>query len=113
MNDNDERRKMTEQCVAKGKFNVNPIIDWTDNDVWEFIKSNNLIYCSLYNEGFNRLGCIGCPLGSNKAKELERWPKYKVAYLRAFDRMLLERKRRGKQTTWKTSQDVMDWWLSQ
>ena len=113
MNDNDERRRMTEQCVAKGKFNVNPILDWSDKDVWEFIDSNKLQYCELYDEGYKRLGCVGCPISCNKEKELKRWPKYNVMYLRAFDRMLFERKKKGKETTWKTPQDVMDWWLSQ
>ena len=115
MNDNDKRRRMTEQCLAKGKFNVNPIIDWSDKDVWEFIHSNKLPYCELYDQGFKRLGCIGCPMSSNKVKELERWPKYKQAYLRAFARMLdqikLRGKRKDKETTWKNAQDVMDWWL--
>lgn len=112
MNDNDERRRMTEQCLAKGKFNVNPILDWTDKDVWMFIRSNKLNYCKLYDQGFNRLGCIGCPYAKkNRHRDFKRWPKYKALYLRAFGRMLEERKNRGKETTWQNAEDVMDWWL--
>lgn len=45
---------------------LNPIIDWTDADVWQFIHENGVAYCSLYDEGFTRLGCIGCPRGGPK-----------------------------------------------
>lgn len=57
---------------------LNPILYWTDNDVWRYIKENNMPYCSLYDEGFTRLGCIGCPLSGlkNQVREFQRWPKY-------------------------------------
>ena len=69
MSDNEERRRMIETCSIKGKHILNPIIDWTDKEVWDFIKLRNLPYCKLYDEGFTRLGCIGCPLsGPNGMK---------------------------------------------
>lgn len=46
-------------------------------------------------------------------KELERWPKYKRAYLRTFQRLLEERERRGKDTEWETPEDVMQWYLGE
>ena len=86
--DNDEERRMVEQCYRTRKTIVNPIIDWTDEDVWDFIHDRDLPYCSLYDEGFKRLGCIGCPLAGTKAMErdFERWPKYKELYIKAFQR---------------------------
>lgn len=42
---------------------LNPIVDWTDEDVWDFL--DNIVkvpHCCLYDEGFKRIGCIGCPL---------------------------------------------------
>jgi hypothetical protein len=51
----------------------------------EFHGRQNIPHCSLYDAGFNRLGCIGCPLSSNQAKEFERWPKYEKMWRRAFD----------------------------
>ncbi len=114
MSDNEGKRRMIENCTIKGKYILNPIVDWTDKEVWEYIKSNNLKYCSLYDEGFKRLGCIGCPLASSKnmKEEFERYPKYYNAYIRAFDRMLIARRNSGLETKWETGQDVMDWWLS-
>lgn len=117
VNDNDESRRMIESCYKRHKTTLNPIIDWTDDDVWTFIRQHNIPYCSLYDEGWTRLGCIGCPMARKSGREAEfaRWPKYKAAYLRAFDKMLEERQRRGKMDgVWRmgtTSQDVYNWWM--
>lgn len=108
--DNPENEKMARYCPTKGKHILNPIIDWEDSDVWEFIHKYELPYCKLYDEGFKRIGCIGCPLSSNAKQELERYPKYKQAYLRAFEKML---KNIPDEKTWKTPEDVMSWWVSE
>lgn len=76
--------------------------------MWEFIRKYDVPYCELYDQGYKRLGCIGCPMSVNQAKELERYPKYKRAYLRAFKEML---ENLDKKTTWKTPEDVMEWWI--
>lgn len=91
MDDNSTARQMVEQCYAKKKTTVNPIIDWTEEDVWEFL--NDVVkvpHCELYDEGFTRLGCIGCPLQGRKGmlRDFERWPRYKQKYIKAFDRMI-------------------------
>jgi len=112
-NDNSESRKMIEQCYKKHKTVVNPIIEWTDDDVWNFIKVNSIPYCELYDEGWKRLGCIGCPMANTQGREREfsRWPKYKNHYLLAFDRMLIERRKKEKKTEWETAKDVFNWWM--
>ena len=104
---------MLETCQIKGKHILNPIIDWTDKEVWDFIKLRNLPYCSLYDEGFTRLGCIGCPLsGPNGMKrDFERWPKYKDIYIRTFEKMNEVRKKEGLHTYFETGEEVMEWWI--
>lgn len=112
--DNDESRRMVEQCYRTNKTLMNPIIDWSEADVWRFLLDvANVESCGLYAEGFQRIGCIGCPLanGKQRAIELARWPKYKALYLNAFDRMLAERANKGKETDWQSAQDVFDWWI--
>ena len=109
-NDNEGSRKLVEQCYRLTKTVLNPIIDWTDADVWEFIHEYNVSYCELYDQGYKRLGCIGCPMSSHQAEELERWPKYKNAYIRAFQRMV-DAYDGTRNTDWKTCEDVLDWWL--
>lgn len=108
--DNDESRRAVELCYRTRKTLVNPIIDWDESDVWEFLNEVVKVpHCCLYDEGFKRLGCICCPMGGGKkmADELERWPTYKRAYLRAFEKMLKNQKIRK----WKTPDEVLKWWL--
>lgn len=114
VNDNDDSRRMVEQCFRRHKTTVNPIIEWTDSEVWEFIKSNNVPYCGLYDCGFSRLGCIGCPMASTKMREHEflMWPKYKESYMRAFRKMLDVRVERGRPwTRGNKPQDVYNMWM--
>ena len=125
-NDNDDNRRLVEHCFRRRKITVNPIIEWTDADVWEFIKAEKIPYCQLYDEGFHRLGCIGCPMASTeqRLKDFERWPRYKDNYMRAFVRMLERRielnkedpsrpvwKAGGTERTNPTAQDVFNWWM--
>lgn len=111
-----KRRKAT-SLIPNPSYLVNPIINWSDEDIWGYIKSNNLPYCSLYDEGYKRLGCIGCPMAGRKVQEREfqRWPKYREAYLRAFDAMLAKNRAEGyvSKLNWKNANDVMAWWLGQ
>lgn len=110
--DNAEERRAVEMCYRTLHTLVNPIIDWSDGDVWEFL--NEIVYvphCCLYDEGFKRIGCIGCPMSNYQELELNKYPKYKEAYMRAFRRMLKIRKLRNIETDWKSADDVMKWWL--
>lgn len=107
-------QEMFHACQQKAERIINPIIDWQNEDVWEFLKGNNIPYCSLYNEGFKRLGCIGCPMAGDKRwKEFERWPKYKRNYISAMERTLQARIDRGLKTVWKSGQEMFDWWMKQ
>lgn len=113
--DNDAARRTVEMCYRTNKTLVNPIIDWSDDDVWAFIRHYNVPYCELYDEGWKRLGCIGCPLGSyaSQRREFERWPKYKRMYIRAFDKMLEARAKAGKTNNdiWQNGEGVLAWWV--
>lgn len=109
--DNDEARRMVEHCYRTHKTMVNPIVDWSEQDVWQFLNENYIEHCILYDQGYKRLGCIGCPMNTNTTLELERYPAYKRNYLKAFERMLQERKAKNYSTSWDTAEDVMRWWL--
>ncbi len=105
---------------------VNPILRWTDADVWQFIRERELPYCELYDEGHKRLGCIGCPMGGAKQvqRDFARWPVYERAWRRAFHRLWERRrpstvtrgKRKGRQwpgfPTITTADELFDWWKS-
>lgn len=114
-NDNDESRRLVESCYRRNRITVNPVIDWEDSHVWQFIQAEGIPYCSLYDEGFTRLGCIGCPM-ANKTREKQflRWPKYKQAYIRAFAKMLEARETAGLhkyEAFGESGEDVFNWWM--
>lgn len=50
-------------------------------------------------------------MDTHREEVLDSYPKYKEAYLRAFERMLKERERKGLYTRWKSPDEVMEWWL--
>lgn len=116
-NDNDDRRRLFETCTLKAKRVCNPIIDWKDEDIWDYIESENIPVNPLYGCGFSRVGCVGCPMAgtAGRIKEFARWPAYKAMYIRAFEKMLEERKRKGKMDgSWRagtTGRDIFHWWM--
>lgn len=110
--DNDEKRRFFEKCEVRAKSVCNPILEWTNTDIWEFIQSEKIVVNPLYECGFDRVGCIGCPLASKKRYfEFSVYPKFKNMYIHAFDRMIAERKRRELETDWQTGEEVFVWWM--
>lgn len=111
-NDNDEDRRLFETCQLKGKRVVNPIIDWKDNEVLDYAAVEKIPMNPLYCEGFHRVGCVGCPIASKtRIMEFARYPRIKAAYIRAFDRMLEERRKRSLPSQWQSGVDVFHWWM--
>lgn len=111
-NDNDDTRRLFETCSIKAKRVCNPIIDWTDSDVWDFLKSEQVPLNPLYSNGFNRVGCIGCPMANKQRYEQFRiYPKYKNCYIMAFGWMVDARKQKGLKTKWENGEEVFHWWM--
>lgn len=116
-NDNTESRELVEHCSMQAKVLVNPIYDWADSDVWEFLRHYGCKSNPLYECGFKRIGCIGCPMGAKKHRytEFRLYPKYKDNYLRAFQRMIDVRKMKGmyNKVNWDTPENVFKWWMGE
>lgn len=112
-NDNDDTRQLFENCKLKAKRVCNPIVDWTDQDVWDFVSFAKVPVNVLYGCGFSRVGCIGCPMSGKQGRmtEFTKWMTYKRAYTRAFEEMLKQRRERGLNTEWETGMDVFHWWM--
>lgn len=112
-------RKMVDVCHrgrGGAKRMLNVIVDWTQNDVWEFIRTRDLPYCKLYDQGFSRLGCLFCPAAYylQREYEAERYPGYVKQFRRAF-RALHERFKKDRPETaarWPDGDAMFDWWLS-
>lgn len=115
-NDNDDKRRLFEHCTLQAKRVCNPIIDWTDSDVWDFLLSEKIPLNPLYAEGFPRVGCVVCPMaGKRRYRDFARWPAYEQMYIRSFDKMLEMRRQRGKiDGSWRsgtTGEDIFHWWM--
>lgn len=111
------KRKMVEPCNREAKHFLHPIIDWTDHEIWEYIKLNEIPYCSLYDEGFKRIGCVLCPMVGNKQKEIDRWPKinqaYRRAMVKAFPKMVERKLSKGIIVNWADGNEWFDWWVGE
>ncbi|MDO9082876.1 MAG: phosphoadenosine phosphosulfate reductase family protein [Humidesulfovibrio sp.] len=69
-----ELRAASEGCPEH--WQVNPILDWTEMDIWAFITGEGLAYCELYHEGYRSLGCMPCtrPTGADSDERSGRDP---------------------------------------
>ena len=78
-------------CVnGKDKILVSPILYWTEREVWQFLNSNNIPHCKLYDEGYKRIGCILCPMSSYKQnlKDCQRFPHVKHKWIQTIQKLI-------------------------
>ena len=115
----ESSRRAKRHAVEKGNTSfVHPIKEWTTADIWQYIRENNLPYCSLYDEGFPRIGCVLCPFQSpkNNERDLKRFPQFAHYYLQACRKSW--EVNQGKFTiarkgvVWTSGDDIFDWWLN-
>ncbi|MBR1804808.1 MAG: phosphoadenosine phosphosulfate reductase family protein [Selenomonadaceae bacterium] len=108
------RAKRPQVDVDKhGSTHVHPIKNWTVADIWQYIRENNLPYCSLYDEGFDRIGCVLCPFqtGANTERDLKRFPSIADYYRRACRKAFEARSDVGRR--WSSGDAMFDWWIGQ
>lgn len=116
--DNAEDVKQTDACYTNNYFIVNPLAYWDNNAVWDYIRGEGLETNSLYEKGFNRVGCIGCPMAGggyngSRYKEFAMFPKYRQSYIKLCDRIISERNSKGLPNKYgfKTGEQYFNWWL--
>ena len=90
-------RRMSEPARSgHGETFLHPIIDWTDADLWAYIRSHGVELVSLYGERMangkprSRVGCVLCPLNP-RPEDAERWPHIAEAMHRAWLHFAAER----------------------
>lgn len=76
------------RCInGKDSILISPIFDWSEKDVWYFLNEVAKVpHCSLYDEEWHRIGCIGCPMSSHRQKMIEnkRYPHVKRGWIKAI-----------------------------
>lgn len=95
--DDASSRRLFEQCRMRGVRVLNPIIDWSDEDVWSYLHSRGIEGNPLYKEGWTRIGCVGCPLAGRRAREIAfaRYPKLYKAWVDSIAYVIARRKEMG------------------
>ena len=134
-NRKDEGSNRSKQgCFEKhktlNKSFLRPIVNWSHEEVWEYIRKYKLPYNSIYDEGairkgygegrIKRLGCVLCPFNREVKYEMERFPKIAHLWLRACDRIVADRlsrnniSKKGKpyKQQFTTGKECFNWWIS-
>ena len=93
---------------------LHPIIDWSTEDVWEYIKTYNVPYCELYDKGWQRIGCVGCPFASSqqRKRDLAQYPHIQKMWMYGCQKIIDKRKAEGKKAIFNCAKDMYEWWLS-
>jgi phosphoadenosine phosphosulfate reductase len=55
-----------------GLFKVNPLADWTERDIWDYIVRHDVPYNPLHDRGYSSIGCMPCT--SPAPDRAGRWP---------------------------------------
>jgi len=105
-----KKRKGFEVSCMKGKDKIliNPILDWTLNDVFSFLKMRNIEICSLYSNR-SRIGCVGCPMSPKSMRQdFACMPNFKKAYINTVKKLI----EKGKYSEFESAEQVVEWWSS-
>ena len=112
-----ESKKRSKRAVY-GKFGnkmiLNPIIDWKDTDVWDYIHANDIPYPVLYDQGQDRIGCILCPLMCVRKRMVDyyKYPAHVKAIERALEKFLSTRPDSGLWKWGSTPQEIVMMWIA-
>lgn len=110
------KRQAYESSINGKKAYLHAILNWTSTDVWDYITARNIPHCSLYDEGFSRIGCVMCPFEGHagRQRDMERWPKIAENYKKACNRAFEYWTANGKlYKEWESGEDMFNWWIGE
>lgn len=76
---------------ANGLIKFNPLVDWSEKEVWEYIRKNRIPYNKLHDEGYPSIGCAPCTRAIKPGEDVRagRWwweaPEQKECGLHVVD----------------------------
>ncbi len=64
-----------EQDTAHNMSKFNPLADWSEADVWEYIRTNDVPYNALHDQGYPSIGCAPCTRAIEPGEDIRagRW----------------------------------------
>lgn len=87
--------EVQEHDEAHGMVKFNPLADWSEEDVWNYIRSNNVPYNPLHDKGYPSIGCEPCTRAIQPGEDIRagRWwwenPESKECGLHVVDGKLV------------------------
>ncbi|MFC5550609.1 phosphoadenylyl-sulfate reductase [Massilia aerilata] len=84
-----------EDDTAHGMAKFNPLADWSEQDVWQYIRDNNVPFNSLHERGYPSIGCEPCTRAIQPGEDVRagRWwwenPESKECGLHLVDGKLI------------------------
>lgn len=112
--DLDKMEQAHFQCVGgKDKFMVYPILQWTERDVWQFIRERGLPINPCYATQ-KRVGCVFCPFAPKRQiiRQIKAKPKQYQALLHNLQKFLDNRDGRGQLNQFATAEECFMWWIN-
>jgi phosphoadenosine phosphosulfate reductase len=106
-----EHEETEHQCIrGKDKILISPILNWSDADVWNFIRGKGIEYCKLYDEGYHRIGCMFCPMADRKSKALDRkkYPGVEREIKKSIQWLIDNKGYMSDHNA--TADEIFDWW---
>lgn len=105
-----KRKSFESSCkLGQDKNLLNPILDWSKYEVWQFLKDRKIEVCKLYSKQ-QRIGCIGCPMSpKTMRRDFRDYPNNKRAYINTVAKLM---ERKGKYPEFENAEDVVNWWMS-
>lgn len=106
----EEIEQNDHHCIkGKDRIDIHPILNWTESDVWQFIKDRGLPVNPMY-EHVGRVGCMYCPFSNNQQLSFyeSTYTKYHQRLMLALERFLAHKTIEGLDTPEK----YYAWWKS-
>lgn len=67
--------KLVEWDEGNGLIKVNPLIEWSEKQVWDYIRNHGVPYNPLHDQGFRSIGCQPCTRAVKQGEDVRagRW----------------------------------------
>lgn len=110
----EHQEKMITCVGGKDKILISPILTWTEEDVWDFLNSQGIPHCELYDRGYKRIGCIMCPMSNYKQKlrEMREYPHVLRKWLETIEWLDENVWRYNEKIENITYKQRLHWWIS-
>ena len=70
-----EIKKVEVDEVHNGILKINPLADWSEKQVWDYIKENGIPYNALHDKSYPSIGCAPCTRATESGEDIRagRW----------------------------------------